>query len=449
MVTCWTPARTSRYPRALPIVSTAAITRVTAGGALSIGNGNAIALIPAGGLQLDLGTMDVVTGNTSITGLGAAPGRIDGANVFSFSITGASLFVGEGGALSADRSSIVTTGAVGFSLGSASFKVSSVSKGTTNFTGLEAAVTNAALIGVDGIDVRVSGAVKLNKTSMVGGPRINWVTATDATNDPNNLITALTLTSAQELQASGSASLDIGGNVVAVIGSLNLDIATANVTTGNPNITGLGATAGRIDGARVLAFTISGASLFVGEGGALDATRTGISTTGAVGFWASGASFSLATVSKGTTSFTGLEVTVGNASLVGISGVDIQVSGAVKLNKTSVAGGPRIDWAVATNASNDPGNLIPALTLGSAVEFQVSASASVNLFGLVVGSADFEMVSRTVNVDQNGNGIFSLAEKDLQDATLLSIGLSNVNLDIGSGGVGFQVTSGSLGPGHH
>src|SRR5262249_57861476 len=66
--------------------------------------------------------------------------------------------------------------------------------------------------------------------------RIDWATATDnATNDPNGLIPALTLTKEQQLSASGSASLNIGpGYVVATVNSLTLDMATANVVTGNP-----------------------------------------------------------------------------------------------------------------------------------------------------------------------------------------------------------------------
>ena len=71
---------------------------------------------------------------------------------------------------------------------------------------------------------------------------------------------------------------------------------------------------GRIDGASVLTFTLSGASLFVGAGVALNdkgtATLTddGIDTDGAIGFSVTGVSLSFATVTKGTESFTGLRL---------------------------------------------------------------------------------------------------------------------------------------------
>ena len=101
----------------------------------------------------------------------------------------------------------------------------------------------------------------------------------------------------------------------------------------------------------MVSFTISDASLFVGTGGQLNAGRTAVKTTaGAVGFLVSGANFAMATVTMGTTSFTGLEVTVTNAALIGVSAMDLRVSGAVKLNQTSVVAGPRINWVTATNS---------------------------------------------------------------------------------------------------
>ena len=50
----------------------------------------------------------------------------------TFSITGASLFVGTGGELSADYTTIVADGAIGFLIEGASFTMVSVSKNTTS-----------------------------------------------------------------------------------------------------------------------------------------------------------------------------------------------------------------------------------------------------------------------------------------------------------------------------
>ena len=157
--------------------------------------------------------------------------------------------------------------------------MASVTKGTTSFTGVEATITNAALLGVSAVDLQVSGTVKLNSTSVLNGPRVDWDSATTVPSTAVNLLPALAIDKAQQLAASGSASLNIGpGNVVAVITNLTLEMATADVVTGNTAITGLGTTAGTIDQANVLTFTISGASLFVGTGGALNGGRTAVVT---------------------------------------------------------------------------------------------------------------------------------------------------------------------------
>ena len=127
-----------------------------------------------------------------------------------------------------------------------------------------------------------------------------------------NLIPALAITEAQQLRRWSAGSRNRAGNVVAVIpaGGLTLEIATADVVTGNAAL----GTAGTLEGANVLTFTISGASLFVGTGGELNVGRTGINDEAvdgtrrpAVGFSVSGARFAMASVTLGTESFTGLE----------------------------------------------------------------------------------------------------------------------------------------------
>ena len=237
----------------------------------------------------------MVTGNAAITGLSATDGTIDDAKVTSFTVTGADLFVGTGGALDGTRTPVVV-GDAGFSVTGAAFTLVTVSSGTTSFTAIEASVTTAALIGVSGVDIEVTGSVKLNSTSAANGERIDWTVATLLANDADYLIPALTLTSAQELQATGGASLDIGsGSVVAVATNVTLDIATMDVITGNVAITGFSATDGTIDDAKVTSFTVTGADLFVGTGGSLDGTRTGV-VVGDAGFSVTGAGFTLVTV---------------------------------------------------------------------------------------------------------------------------------------------------------
>ncbi|HEX7052994.1 MAG TPA: hypothetical protein VF211_03555, partial [Burkholderiales bacterium] len=387
---------------------------VVAGASLNIGPGNVVLTVPleldtdgtlVTGLRLDMATADVVTGNAAITGLGAEAGTIDDANVLAFQVLGASLFVGTGAELNGTRDDILTTtdeglsaDAIGFLVSGASFRLATVSKGATSFTGIEASVTSAALLGIDAIDLQVTGTVKLNQTSVPNGPRIDWATATTEPSTATNLLPTLTVTSAQQLSASGSASLDIGpGNVVAVVDDLKLEMATADVVTGNAAITGLGTVDGTIDDANVLTFTITGASLFVGTGAQLDDERDGIETEGAVGFSITDAAFSMASVSKGTASFTGLQVTVTKAALVGFDELTFGVyQGVVKVNSTSVAGGPKIDWQNATTEPSTATNLLPTLEIGSAVGIDAQGSVVLDAFGVLIAKGSFKLQLGTV-----------------------------------------------------
>ena len=428
---------------------------------LDMGTGSLLAIV--NDLSVGQGTMDVVTGN-------AALGTLASASVMKFSLSTADLFVGSGGALNAAGNGITTAGAVGLFASGSTLAANWVrtSAGNASYLGATVTVINAALLGVSSVDLQVSGTVSLNKASVggvVSSDRIDWTVATDTTNTNNalGLLTTLAITSDQELHVVASGSLNILGNLVAVLpaAGLTLDIATMDVVTGNANITTLGTIPGTIDGANVLSFSLTNASLFVGVGGALDGTRSGVVSTGATGFLVSGASLSLDLVSKGTSSFLGATVTVSNAALLGVSSVDLQVSGTVSLNKASVNGAVsanRIDWTVATNSANNPQTLLTALAITSAQELHVVGSASLNILDMVVGRADISFDTQTVNVDQNGNGVFSLVDKDLKDATLMTIGLSNLSAFVGVGGsldssralvvtdaIGFSVTGGSLG----
>ena len=74
--------------------------------------------------------------------------------------------------------------AVGFTVNNVDLRLAMVTKGTTSFTGLEMTVSNAALLGLDGLDLEIRNAsVKLNKTTDVENRRIDWATALNETSD--------------------------------------------------------------------------------------------------------------------------------------------------------------------------------------------------------------------------------------------------------------------------
>src|SRR5205807_1158949 len=60
--------------------------------------------------------------------------------------------------------------------------------------------------------------------------------------------------------------------------------------------------------------------------------------------------------------------------------------------------------------------------------------SSLNIAGLVSGSAHFELTKQSIHVDQGGS----------TPASLLTFGLSNLSLSVGVSGFGVSITSGSL-----
>ena len=87
-----------------------------------------------------------------------------------------------------------------------------------------------------------------------------------------------------------------------------------------------------------------------------------MSTAGAVGFSVSGGSVTLAMVRPAgitsptdKTGYTGLDISLAGASLVGVDGLTFKASGHVLINKATTAAGAaavqRIDWATATDTA--------------------------------------------------------------------------------------------------
>ena len=143
------------------------------------------------------------------------------------------------------------------------------------YLGIEATIEDASLIGVDGLALFATGTVKLNQATDADGttaltPRMDWTTATHESGDTpsgndTGLLVDLTIESALELNVNGSAAIDVGnGTLVATTGTVDLTLATATVTDDTTTLTG----------ADVISLDVSGAALFAGSGGGLNAGRS-------------------------------------------------------------------------------------------------------------------------------------------------------------------------------
>ena len=148
------------------------------------------------------------------------------------------------------------------------------------------------------------------------------------------------------------------------------------------------------------------------------------------------------------------------------------VNGSLKINRvsgakngTNLTDADALNWATADGlpltvdlneaggwtaptALVDPGEALPTptflpVTLRGAQTAVAGTLQNLNIFDFVTGGANFAMQSQTVDVDLDGNG--DTSGEQLNDATLLTIALDELNLSIGAGGAGLAVTSGRLG----
>ena len=154
-------------------------------------------------MTFTMAEMDVVTGNSSI-------GTISDAQVVSLDITDADFFAGTGAALNGSRDDIVTDGdTIGFLVEDGGLTINSVKSDTDSYTGVEASIVSAQLLGIPAIDLQIGGDLRFNNTS--GDHKINWTTATDPANNSDSLLADLDISESISLQVlNGHGSLDIG-----------------------------------------------------------------------------------------------------------------------------------------------------------------------------------------------------------------------------------------------
>ena len=396
------------------------------------------------------GTSTVTTGNAAI----GTAGTLTNASVMSVTLTGLDLFAGvgasldEGGAGLADDT-VDTDGAIGFAILGGSINFASVRPAglgvgdLTAFTGIEIELAGAQLVGIDGLIFKAEGSVLVNKATDGAGldttDRIDWANATDT----GSILPTFGagLTSSIELRISGAASIDVFGFVVGTVDEFVMTTGTSTVTTGNAAI----GTAGTLTNASVMSVTLTGLDLFAGVGASLDEGGAGLAddtvdTDGAIGFAILGGSINFASVRPAglgvgdLTAFTGIEIELAGAQLVGIDGLIFKAEGSVLVNKATDGAGldttDRIDWANAT----DTGSILPTFGAGltSSIELRISGAASIDVFGFVVGTVDEFVMTTGTSTVTTGNAAIGTAGT-LTNASVMSVTLTGLDLFAGVG----------------
>ncbi|GAF82190.1 unnamed protein product, partial [marine sediment metagenome] len=292
-----------------------------------------------GGADLKITQADMSVNDDAITAFDAS--------VMSVELTNLNLFVGAGAKLddNANPTALVTGEAVGFSV-SGTVKMALVKEdglGATDqssYLALEVSLAGAELVGIEGLVLKAEGSVLVNKATDAAGDavtdRIDWATATDTGSllpDPGF---GTKLTSSIELNVSGAASMDVFGFVVGTA-TFEMTTGTADVDTKNTNID----TDGILSNASVMSLTLTNLNLFAGVGATLNENGTPldqdddkIDTSGAIGFSISDGTIKFASVRPASTdpddltAYTGVEISIEGAELVGIEGLVLKAEGS-------------------------------------------------------------------------------------------------------------------------
>ncbi|MDP7399433.1 MAG: LEPR-XLL domain-containing protein, partial [Lentisphaeria bacterium] len=263
--------------------------------------------------------------------------------------------------------------------------------------------------GADGIvQLKASGTITQRAGSAIDAGSLKIIAAGNVTlntaaGNEADLIAA-ELTAAASLNYASAKAFNVGTVPLAGTGDGQLAAVTPldgfslAVVTGSFDLvkqTGVAIDDGNLAAftADVLSVSLTNAGIFVG----IDANVTAPTDpppTDAVGFNVpSGASLDLVILQDTATAntYTGLQGSVTNAGLVGITDLSATVSGNVQMNKGPAAG--RLDWSEVTGAGNElPG---VTLTMDESVELALNGSAALNIFGFAVLSGSFDLVKQT------------------------------------------------------
>ena len=367
-------------------------------------------------------TVDHVT--VSGSDHGTTPIVLSGADVWAFSLTDPSLFVGTGAGIATDASPLgwtVTTapGAVGVSASAASFKLARAAAGTTSYLGLEVTGLGGDLVGIDGATIHVNGATVLANSVTPAGAKLNWGGFDDGVL-PFDFSSGLT--SDVSLHLSGAVALSVAGVVAATTDAFTLDHTTASGSDGN-GIT--------LTGADVWAFSLTNPTVFVGTGAELVADTSPLGfhvdhASDAVGVGATASSFELARIAVGSTSYTGLQVGGLTGDLVGIASVTIHLVGASALANTVSPAGTKLNWA-GLSSGVLPFGFPTGLTSDVSLHFSGGLALSI---GGVVAATTSQFTVDHVTVSGSDHGTTPIV---LSGADVWAFSLTNAAVFVGTG----------------
>ncbi|MCP4944107.1 MAG: hypothetical protein GY924_19300, partial [Planctomycetaceae bacterium] len=364
------------------------------------------------------------------------------ADVFSFDLTTLKLFAGTGGERDDKGTPEISDDDVDFSNGvgfyiddlTARLAVVYDTASKDVYVGLEFALDEVGLMGVEGFSFVASADVIVNHANDSNGDKIdllNWHVAGN-TNDPDDLLADFSslLTDDLEFVIGGYAWVNVFGVVVGG-GQLRMTKATMTVDDTDNGID---------DGfeAKIFSIYLSSLDLFVGNGASLDYSGDSpdLVIDDAVGFVVDNGNLNLVIAIDNLTDnvYTGLEISVDKVGLQGVDEFTFIASGKVLVNHASNKADSNLEvdslnWHVA-GTTNDADDLLADFDalLTDDLVFLFDGTVWLNAFGVVVGGANLELRKATVTIDDTDNGV-----DDGFEAEIFSIDLSTLDLFVGVG----------------
>ncbi|HMJ89761.1 MAG TPA: hypothetical protein VK530_08085, partial [Candidatus Acidoferrum sp.] len=415
-----------------------------------------------GFVSLD-GTFGIKKATGTFTVLDGSPtGRSFTSSYLLVSATGVNGFAGVNGG---------TSEAIGFELSEVSFTLALITEASNaanirSYTALKADVGDGGFVGVPGLDVSVRNlSISINRTS--------------DTLNPNHVVDfnpAGTVAGTPLTPAGGGLAIDFAqeGDLLEVGGELHLELFEVVFVDAefalqrqsvDVDVNGNGffsTTEKDLDDATLLTFELTITNLFAGVPGSdLDNP-----VDGGIGFAVEEGFIALAVIKANglkipgdSRSFIAVKASISGATMTGLpGGLDIVApSLEVTLNTASgtLPGAPApiaIDWSTSINLTANLTNnaafpAAPDLVQVGDLEIDFNGAfttiggvLTLDAFGVLSASAEFEMVRQTVDVNLPGG-----TDIDLNDASLLTLELQITDLFIGiPDSVGFSVSSGRL-----
>ena len=435
-----------------PVTLTSAILSLSGHLTLSVGSFLSLEadfVLNRSGVALDLngdGTVDIATATLLTLGLSNVSGSLGAAGGPTITLSGGS------------------------------FALASIATGSATWTAIEGSVTSASLTGIPGLTLDASSlTLKVNTASgtygaSVNATPLNWSTALDLDSNGHFGQSADQLTvggtginlSGALLAATGTAHLNLFGFVDGTV-SFSFQQQTVDVDVNGDGAIDLADTNGHWargppssdPGPDLHNATLTTLGLVIPVGGSLTIGA------GGVGFSVSGGSLALAAITPAanandTRQWVALTAQIANGTFSGIPGVTLTVTSfGVEIARASgaytdptnsnVFNAQPLDWSkavggapVAIDVPTPTGTVHQTISYTDNV-FEVTGTATVDLFGIVSGTIGFAFSTKTVTGVNLGGSNGTLASGTL---TTLAVTVSNVF--VGAGGIGFQVTGGSF-----